>query len=125
MTKKNHKYVSIDASVLGINKAIPVLESNRNQLKAMGIQLTLGKLDDDTIESYEEQLKLYSEVIEGEVAFLRDVLKLTDKQVEAVYDLDQDETIALIMQVIGRLNHVDDSVYEEAAEKVASAQEAE
>ena len=29
------------------------------------------------------------------------------------------------MQVIGRLNHVDDSVYEEAAEKVASAQEAE
>lgn len=125
MTKKNPKYVSIDASVLGINKAIPVLESNRNQLKAMGIQLTLGKLDDDTIESYEEQLKLYSEVIEGEVAFLRDVLKLTDKQVEAVYDLDQDETIALIMQVIGRLNHVDDSVYEEAAEKVASAQEAE
>lgn len=125
MTKKNPKYVSIDASVLGINKAIPVLESNRNQLKAMGIQLTLGKLDDDTIESYEEQLKLYSEVIEGEVAFLRDVLKLTDKQVEAVYDLDQDETIALIMQVIGRLNHVDDSVYEEAAEKVVSAQEAE
>lgn len=125
MTKKNPKYVSIDASVLGINKAIPVLESNRNQLRAMGIQLTLGKLDDDTIESYEEQLKLYSEVIEGEVAFLRDVLKLTDKQVEAVYDLDQDETIALIMQVIGRLNHVDDSVYEEAAEKVASAQEAE
>lgn len=125
MTKKNPKYVSIDASVLGINKAIPVLESNRNQLKAMGIQLTLGKLDDDTIESYEEQLKLYSEVIEGEVAFLRDVLKLTDKQVEAVYDLDQDETIALIMQVIGRLNHVDDSVYEEATEKVASAQEAE
>lgn len=125
MTKKNPKYVSIDASVLGINKAIPVLESNRNQLKAMGIQLTLGKLDDDTIESYEEQLKLYSEVIEGEVAFLRDVLKLTDKQVEAVYDLDQDETIALIMQVIGRLNHVDDSVYEEAAEKVAAAQEAE
>jgi len=125
MTKKNPKYVSVDASVIGINKAIPVLESNRNQLKAMGIQLTLGKLDDDTIESYEEQLKLYSEVIEGEVAFLRDVLKLTDKQVEAVYDLDQDETIALIMQVIGRLNHVDDSVYEEAAEKVASAQEAE
>lgn len=125
MTKKNPKYVSIDASVIGINKAIPVLESNRNQLKAMGIQLTLGKLDDDTIESYEEQLKLYSEVIEGEVAFLRDVLKLTDKQVEAVYDLDQDETIALIMQVIGRLNHVDDSVYEEAAEKVAAAQEAE
>lgn len=125
MTKKNPKYVSIDASVLGINKVIPVLESNRNQLKAMGIQLTLGKLDDDTIESYEEQLKLYSEVIEGEVAFLRDVLKLTDKQVEAVYDLDQDETIALIMQVIGRLNHVDDSVYEEAAEKVAAAQEAE
>lgn len=125
MTKKNPKYVSIDASVLGITKAIPVLESNRNQLKAMGIQLTLGKLDDDTVESYEEQLKLYSEVIEGEVAFLRDVLKLTDKQVEAVYDLDQDETIALIMQVIGRLNHVDDSVYEEAAEKVAAAQEAE
>lgn len=125
MTKKNPKYVSIDASVIGINKAIPVLESNRNQLKAMGIQLTLGKLDDDTIESYEEQLKLYSEVIEGEVAFLRDVLKLTDKQVEAVYDLDQDETIALIMQVIGRLNHVDDSVYEEATEKVAAAQEVE
>lgn len=63
--------------------------------------------DKDFGEDYQGMLKAYSEVMEEEIKFLSETLGLTEKQVDEVYDLDQDETVALIMQVIGKLMHMD------------------
>lgn len=62
--------------------------------------------DKDFGEDYQGMLKAYSEVMEEEIKFLSETLGLTEKQVDEVYDLDQDETVALIMQVIGKLMHM-------------------
>lgn len=107
MTNTNKKFVAIDASVLGIKKPVMVLESNRNHIRATKMQLVMSSLSDkDFGEDYQGMLKAYSEVMEEEIKFLSETLGLTEKQVDEVYDLDQDETVALIMQVIGKLMHM-------------------
>lgn len=116
MTNVNKKFVAIDASVLGVKKPIMVLESNRNHLRATRMQIALGGLSDAKYDDdYEGMLQAYDETIEKEVKFLSDTLSLTDKQVDAVYDLDQDDTVNLIMQVIGKIMHIDmdDDIEEE------------
>lgn len=121
MTNANKKFVSIDASVLGIKKPVMVLESNRNHLRATRMQITLGGLSDAKYDDdYEGMLQAYDETIEKEVKFLSDILSLTDKQIEAVYDLDQDDTVNLIMQVIGKIMHIDmgDDIEEEVEVEV-------
>lgn len=121
MTNANKKFVAIDASVLGIKKPIMVLESNRNHLRATRMQITLGGLSDAKYDDdYEGMLQAYDETIEKEVKFLSDILSLTDKQIEAVYDLDQDDTVNLIMQVIGKIMHIDmdDDIEEEVEVEV-------
>jgi len=108
MTNTNKKFVSIDASVLGIKKPVMVLESNRNHLRATRMQIALGGLSDAKYDDdYEGMLQAYDETIEKEVKFLSDTLGLTDKQIDLVYDLDQDDTVNLIMQVIGKIMHID------------------
>jgi len=107
MTNTNKKFVSIDASVLGIKKPVMVLESNRNHLRATRMQIALGGLSDAKYDDdYEGMLQAYDDTIEKEVKFLSDTLGLTDKQVDSVYDLDQDDTVDLIMQVIGKIMHI-------------------
>ena len=121
MTNTNKKFVLIDASVLGIKKPVIVLESNRNHLRATRMQITLGGLSDAKYDDdYEGMLQAYDETIEKEVKFLSDILSLTDKQIEAVYDLDQDDTVNLIMQVIGKIMHIDmdDDIEEEVEVEV-------
>lgn len=121
MTNVNKKFVAIDASVLGIKKPVMVLESNRNHLRATRMQITLGGLSDAKYDDdYEGMLQAYDETIEKEVKFLSDILSLTDKQIEAVYDLDQDDTVNLIMQVIGKIMHIDmdDDIEEEVEVEV-------
>lgn len=121
MTNANKKFVAIDASVLGIKKPVMVLESNRNHLRATRMQITLGGLSDAKYDDdYEGMLQAYDETIEKEVKFLSDILSLTDKQIEAVYDLDQDDTVNLIMQVIGKIMHIDmgDDIEEEVEVEV-------
>lgn len=121
MTNANKKFVTIDASVLGIKKPVMVLESNRNHLRATRMQITLGGLSDAKYDDdYEGMLQAYDETIEKEVKFLSDILSLTDKQIEAVYDLDQDDTVNLIMQVIGKIMHIDmdDDIEEEVEVEV-------
>lgn len=114
MTKKQPKIVSIDASVLGINKPIAVIQSNRTQVEAMKMQLAMAKLQDgDNEEDYMKMLEVYSEVVDKEVAFLTKVLKLTPTQADAVLDLDQQETIDLIMQVITRVMGMEQTEDEE------------
>jgi len=126
MTNVNKKFVSIDASVLGIKKPVMVLESNRNHLRATRMQIALGGLSDAKYDDdYEGMLQAYDETIEKEVKFLSDTLSLTDKQIEAVYDLDQDDTVNLIMQVIGKIMHIDmdDDIEEESEPEVTEKSE--
>lgn len=126
MTNVNKKFVAIDASVLGVKKPIMVLESNRNHLRATRMQITLGGLSDAKYDDdYEGMLQAYDETIEKEVKFLSDILSLTDKQVEAVYDLGQDDTVNLIMQVIGKIMHIDmdDDIEEEVEVEVTEKSE--
>lgn len=127
MTNVNKKFVAIDTSVLGVKKPIMVLESNRNHLRATRMQITLGGLSDAKYDDdYEGMLQAYDETIEKEVKFLSDILSLTDKQVEAVYDLGQDDTVNLIMQVIGKIMHIDmdDDIEEESEPEVTEKSEA-
>lgn len=107
MTKKNQKFVSVDASVLGFKKDVPVLESNRNHILATEMQLIMADLDTKEYEDYRDMIQDYKEVIVKEVEFLKTTLKLDDKQVEALYDLDQEETTALIVEVITKIMHID------------------
>lgn len=126
MTNVNKKFVAIDTSVLGVKKPIMVLESNRNHLRATRMQITLGGLSDAKYDDdYEGMLQAYDETIEKEVKFLSDILSLTDKQVEAVYDLGQDDTVNLIMQVIGKIMHIDmdDDIEEEVEVEVTEKSE--
>ena len=116
MTKKNQKFVSVDASVLGFRKAVPVLESNRNHILASKMQVAMAELDETEFDDYKDMLNLYTETIEKEVDFLTKTLKLDEKQVDALYDLDQDDTIALIMEVISKIMHITLSEDEEDAE---------
>lgn len=118
MTNTNKKFVAIDASVLGIKKPVMVLESNRNHIRATKMQLVMSSLSDkDFGEDYQGMLKAYSEVMEEEIKFLSETLGLTEKQVDEVYDLDQDETVALIMQVIGKLMHMNVEQDDEAKQE--------
>lgn len=107
MTKKNQKFVSVDASVLGFRKAIPVLESNRNQMLAMDMQLSMSKLEEQDTEDYKATLTTYTNIIKEEVEFLAKVLKLDEDKIDEVYDLDQEETVQLIMEVITKIMHID------------------
>jgi len=117
MTNTNKKFVAIDASVLGIKKPVMVLESNRNHLRATRMQIALGGLSDAKYDDdYEGMLQAYDETIEKEVKFLSDTLGLTDKQIDLVYDLDQDDTVNLIMQVIGKIMHIPMDDIEEESE---------
>jgi len=117
MTNTNKKFVAIDASVLGIKKPVMVLESNRNHLRATRMQIALGGLSDAKYDDdYEGMLQAYDETIEKEVKFLSDTLGLTDKQIDSVYDLDQDDTVNLIMQVIGKIMHIPMDDIEEESE---------
>lgn len=91
------------------------------------MQIALGGLSDAKYDDdYEGMLQAYDETIEKEVKFLSDTLSLTDKQVDAVYDLDQDDTVNLIMQVIGKIMHIDidDDIEEESEPEVTEKSEA-
>lgn len=106
MTKKEQPFQLINAEVLGIKKPIIVFESNRNQIAAMKTQLALMQLDSLGDKEPQEILEAYTGAIETEAQFLKSILKLTEKQVDAIYDLTQEETVELTMQVIMKIMHI-------------------
>jgi len=110
MTKKEQPFQLINAEVLGIKKPIVVFESNRNQIAAMKTQLALMQLDSLGDKEPQEILEAYTGAIETEAQFLKSILKLTDKQVDAIYDLTQEETVELTMQVIMKIMHIQPQV---------------
>jgi len=110
MTKKEQPFQLINAEVLGIKKPIIVFESNRNQIAAMKTQLALMQLDSLGDKEPQEILEAYTGAIETEAQFLKSILKLTDKQVDAIYDLTQEETVELTMQVIMKIMHIQPQV---------------
>ena len=114
MTKKNQKFVSVDASVLGFKKDVPVLESNRNQMLAMDMQLSMSKLEEQDTSDYKATLTTYSNIIKEEVEFLTKVLKLDEAKSDELYDLEQEETVKLIMEVITKIMHIEPTQQEEA-----------
>lgn len=113
MTKKEQPFQLIDATVLGIKKPVVVFESNRNQILAMNTQLELMKLDSVGDSQPEQILEAYTNAIEKEVSFLKAILKLTEAQADSIYDLTQEETVELTMQVIMKIMHMENEVAEE------------
>lgn len=113
MTKKEQPFQLIDATVLGIKKPVVVFESNRNQILAMNTQLELMKLDSVGDSQPEQILEAYTNAIEKEVSFLKAILKLTEAQADSIYDLTQEETVELTMQVIMKIMHMENGVAEE------------
>ena len=120
MTKKEQPFQLIDATVLGIKKPVVVFESNRNQILAMDTQVELMKLDirEEDDDSF-SIINRYKDAIIKEISFLKNILKLTSAQADAVYDLTQEETLDLVMQVINKMMHIE---YVEDTEEPASTE---
>lgn len=114
MAKKDIKFVTIDASVLGIKKGIAVAETIRNQRKAMKMQLAMSQLGDVTEDdSPSLQIERFANIIDTEVEFIVAILELTEAQADTVWDLDQEEIGAIIMDIISKLMHLEVEEQEE------------
>lgn len=117
MAKRELKFVYVDASVLGFKKPVAVLESNRNHMLATEMQLVMAEMDaqQDT-DDYRKMIELYHDSIKKEVEFLQKILKLDDAKADEVYDLDQEETVKLIVEILSKIMHIEPAE-DEAEEK--------
>ncbi|WP_288528304.1 phage tail tube assembly chaperone [uncultured Secundilactobacillus sp.] len=112
--------VKIDAGVLGIKTPIEVKESNRNFQKILVIQKTMLKVEalpDDV--SDVEALDASMQVNEEMIKFLVDILRLNEKQTDALWDLTTEETADLIGTVIMQIQHQEPKEVAQAQEKAA------
>lgn len=107
MTNKNDRLMFVDASALGFKKDVGFVDSNRNFMAAQNLQLTLIQAEETEGKSYEEVLANSYNAVTAEIDFITDVLKLNDKQVEALLDLPRDEAEALAMSIVSKLMHWD------------------
>lgn len=86
-------------------KSFEAKPSNKNIRKSLELQLKLAEsddIDDDT--KLNDQNKLMLQVINMTSDFLKDVLGLSEAQVEKLDDIDYEETIDIAFHVIRRLN---------------------
>lgn len=103
--------VKVNASVLGIKSPILVKESNRNIKLALKLQILMSQSSDKLSRedlSMEEQVLESIKLQDGIVDFISAILKLSDKQIDALEDLEQDETGDLLQDILSKIMHVDE-----------------
>ncbi|WP_261805683.1 phage tail assembly chaperone [Lapidilactobacillus luobeiensis] len=99
------------------NKSYQVKLSNRNMRSALETQLSLAKFDDmDEDTSWIEQNKQVLATLDMMLDFIREILKLTDKENEKLQELEYQETIEITNYIIARMNGMSDEDLKKAQE---------
>lgn len=111
--------VKIDARVLGIARKIEVKETSRNIQRAMLVQkdlvnveyqsaLLADKGDEATFEEQSNIIDVNFQLLDTINEFVIKALRLNDKQAEKlVEDTETDEAMALAMEIISGLLHIE------------------
>lgn len=98
---------------LGIAKNFDVKESNKNIRSTWQLQKLMTKLsieqeqDSQDPEQAEAMIDMMLDVQSKVIAYIVDILKLTDAQAEKVDDLEFNETVELATRIGAELLHVD------------------
>lgn len=92
-----------------LNKTFKISHTNKNMRKSYQFQLTMAKLGQlNDVDNVNEQMKQVTEYSDVLIDFPADVLKLTDKQKEALDDMEQDKLqeldVTLALKIQGMSN---------------------
>lgn len=92
-----------------LNKTFKISHTNKNMRKSYQFQLTMAKLGQlNDVDDVNEQMKQVTEYSDVLVDFPADVLNLTDKQKEALDEMEQDQLqeldVTLALKIQGMSN---------------------
>lgn len=102
--------VTVDGSKVGLSKELKIKKTFKNTKLCMKAQLEFAqvvkvvnrfdvKKDDTLVDSLKSQLDLF----ESYTKFLKDILGLTNKQIEALDDADTDDITDLVTAICSSL----------------------
>ena len=98
-------------------KKFNIKSSNKNMRATYKLQLTMAKASDIDNMEPSEQIQATLNMTDDVCDYLKNVLKLTDKQVEVLDDLDATETVKLANHVAMRLMGLSEDDIKKASEK--------
>lgn len=110
---------NVEIFIKEFDKKFSVKASNRNLLKSYEMELFLAKTADTNGKTYVETVRDNIELIKNSSEFLKDTLKLNNKQVELVKDMDRDLTVSIVNRIILRLKGLSDEDVTKIQEEVA------
>lgn len=90
-------------------KKFVVKSSNRNMLATYRMQETLAKSQDLAEKDVVEQIKDVEEMTVGVMEYIKNVLRLNDKQVNVLEDMESNETVELANHIAMRLMGVSEA----------------
>ncbi|KRL36622.1 phage tail tube assembly chaperone [Liquorilactobacillus uvarum] len=99
------------------NKKFVVKASNKVMKKTYKVQLKMAKADDIADVAPQEQIERSLEMTESVEEYLKDVLKLNDKEYEKLEDLEFEPTIDLTNHVALRVMGLSETDIEDANRK--------
>lgn len=99
------------------NKKFVVKTSNKVMKKTYKVQLKMAKADDIADVAPQEQIERSLEMTESVEEYLKDVLKLNDKEYEKLEDLEFNQTIDLTNHVILRVMGLSETDIKDANSK--------
>ena len=105
--------VKIIPTEIGIKKAIEVKESNKNIRATWELQKMMTKLsiDQETVgetpEAFEELIDMMLDTQKKVIAYLVNILRLTDAQAEKVDELEFNETMEFAIRISSELLHIE------------------
>lgn len=107
----------VEIYIKQFKKKFAVKASNRNMTKTYDFQLALAKSQDIDDQDGVAVIKLSKEATAKTVEYIKDVLKLTDKQFETLEDMEFTETVELANYISMRLMGMSDEDIKKANEE--------
>ncbi|GBG95189.1 tail protein [Ligilactobacillus salitolerans] len=107
----------VEIYIKQFKKKFAVKASNRNMTKTYDFQLALAKSQDIDNQDGIAVIKLSKEATQTTVQYIKDVLKLTDKQFETLEDMEFTETVELANYISMRLMGMSDEDIKKANEE--------
>ena len=106
--------VKINAKAeLGITKPFEVKESNKNIRKTWALQNVMAKMAIDREQSgddaadFESAVDAMMEMQDTTIAYIVDILGLSEAQAEKIQDKNYEDTIAFAQRIAAELLHID------------------
>ncbi len=100
------------------DKKFDVKSSNKAVRNALKMQYEFAKMNNTADKDATEVFAAQIEVIDEAESFMKDVLKLTKKQAEALDEMDFQETMSAVGYICNRMMGMSDEQIKEDTEKV-------